>query len=328
MGSSKGSFLTAIRDSELENSVAATIAGRGWVLALRGTSSSQISRYLSENPKVHLIASSDFRGLEELLIYSPTIVNKESDQSIAEQLEAIVFNSVEHQHNLPLIHQQCIAFISPLRRVGTTTYAINHAKYASENGLRTLLIDGAIDSPSLARYLNLHQISHEPQNLTPTLALFEITGEASLEKLRHCAPGFDAIYIDLGELKKFHYESGRRMHERVTRWGLSSATKVNLVTTSDFETSLTTQGDINEIVVCEENLTGRKRHLFIESLEAKRGRSVTLYPRDSEAISRGRAKSGFLIEEAPKSLLARTIRAHGEHQLFLTHARIPSTHSR
>jgi cellulose biosynthesis protein BcsQ len=315
--------ITAIRNTTIENFVAATLDQIGWTLLFRAMSIEALGDAVRLHPDAVIIAAEDF-GIERNSISNPLIILESGQELTGFALHELLrrINDIDTSQT-PTI-ARCTSNVTVIATVdsgiGGSTVAMNIAHENSRLGRKTLLLDFNSVSPVLARYFDVQRINRK---ISPTQFGFSL-GEASeisfLGEIAREAEDFDQVVIDLGTLPSTeHLVSGVRIHEVAARWSLQSASTINLVARSDadslnrlkvFAPYLLQQLQVplpKILLVSHSPLSPRNARAIKASAAEIFGGEVRQLPRDARAIERATLERVPLMKSAPKSPLAREL---------------------
>lgn len=317
---------TAIRDMECEGKVAATLSRLGLRVIHRATSLEGLHECAINNPEVMVIASDDFKGIENfahshLLMLEGNTSGKstyahplpETDAEFLQLIQSIQLKDQARVENLPYLEGEVITITSIGRDTGCTTFAINYAAELSARGESVLLIDAHIQSPSVALCLGLHGLRERVLQSDFGFSLTEIQSMNDIQRIISESRAYTKIVIDLGELViDSRTSTGRRLDDLVATWTLRCTTKLNIVTSKrdshlrEMASQISLVKNISEIsqvyivIILKEFVSKKTLETVLNQVEG-----ATIFSHDRRAIEKFELTRQPLISSCPKSYLRR-----------------------
>ena len=329
---------TAISDIDQESAIASSLQRLGWRVVERAIDIGGLEHAQSQFPKLQIVASDDFRGIERISLAKLILFRGRGEKAVD---GGVPFPSADHE--LHLLLQSLESEIQPAprglsrivaptnliasigRNIGTTTTAINFAAEFASIGEKVLLIDAHRAHPCIASSFEIHGI-RERTSVTPFgFSIAEVGSMARIDEITNESKEFDRVIIDAGELSiESRSAIGRRLDDHLRMWCVQSADALHLLCENRqaklrlLKRQVEIIPTIAEIryrdlaIICDEILNRKGLDRLAQStLDFTQVPTVT-YPRDNRALSLLRRDSSPLRYTAPKSTLRRAIQNHIE----------------
>lgn len=336
MASNQAGVITAIRDMQQEGFIAAALSRLEWKVVYRATDASSLVKFLTTNPDCLVLASDDFKGIENLKardlillrgLSQPLIVgaveSPSSDSELHHLMHSFSQGDAEKRVEYQKIKTSVYTVASLGRNVGTTFVAINLATEIAQQNRSVLLIDSHPANPCISRYLALHDLREKVIETDFGFSVTEIASTERIQELTELASEFDVVVIDLGELQLNELTTvGGRLSDVLTTWALKSSERLHFVSdirihsNRDLKSKLQFLSKVAEIpyidrvVKLSEISSKREIAQFQKCSEAEIGIPAFIYPYDRRATQALWREQRPLLLSATKSTLRAQIQNH------------------
>lgn len=319
--------ITAIGDADQESFIASSLTKLGFNVIHRATSCIGLSKFLLDHGDALLIASDDFRDINQIDVEDMVLIkgksisrsSKASHNPKSElELSEILRDRKKPEASLTRLPTLCTSdvalFLSSGKARGTTTVAINFAHALVEIGRKVLFIDANFPHPDLAERFELNGIVRKSLMTRFGFTVCEISSIESLQEFALQSSEFDTVVIDLGQYQSKAINSlGRRIEELTFIWAIKSANTQFILTSQEeiektiplHASSRALNPEIQSVLVLplKSVLSTREREKLKSLVFQSTGFDNHLISKDSKSVEKMEGDRSTILESAPKSML-------------------------